>query len=370
MSEYLAWFVTAGILLVVVGFVVVVLLVRRQLSWNRRLRVLLRRRRPLGPLPAAPADDDPAGPDARPTAAIVVNPTKFPDLGAVRRHCEQVCHDHGWASPLWLETTVEDPGTGQARTAIEQGVDVVCPLGGDGTVRAVAAGVLGSRVPLGPLPGGTGNLLARNLDLPIDSVERALSVAMTGRDKRVDVGLLRVDRSGEDVAPEEHHFLVMAGLGFDAAVMANTTESQKTQVGNAAYIATGLRNMTNPQFRARVRVDGGPEFSRRTKTAIVGNCGKLFAGIVLLPKARIDDGQLDAILMSPKGVVGWAAVAAHVLTRRRRGHPLIDHVHGTEIAIRTDRAEEVQLDGDPLGPARAITAKVLPGALLVRAPTG
>lgn len=312
-------------------------------------------------------------PDApRPVAAVVVNPTKFADVEEVRDQVQGVCARFGWADPLWEETTVADPGTGQARRAVESGAAVVCALGGDGTVRAVARGLLGTSVPLGLLPGGTGNLLARNLDVPVDSIEHALAVALTGRERLVDVGRVIVERADQDEDDDEmlasEMFLVMAGMGFDAAVMANAPERLKAQMGAGAYVVSGLANMLGPQFKVRVCVDDGPEFTRRTKTVLVGNCGRLFGGVNLIPTAAVDDGRLDTVILSPKGVVGWAAVATHVMTRRSRGHRLIDYVSGERVTLRADRPEQVQLDGDTLGPARGLTAWVDRQALRVRVP--
>jgi diacylglycerol kinase family enzyme len=310
----------------------------------------------------------PPAPLRRP--AVIVNPTKFNDLSDVRARIAGVCAAHGWDTPMWFETTVADPGTGQARQAVADGAVLVCPLGGDGTVRSVAKGLAGTETPLGLLPGGTGNLLARNLDLPIDSVEKALVVALTGQNKTIDVGQVLLDRSGEDQTPEQDMFLVMAGLGFDADVMADAPEQLKNQVGVAAYLVSGVRNMKGTQFKARVSVDGDMEVTQRTRTVLFGNCGKLFGGLVLMPEAKIDDGLIDVVMLSPKGVVGWTAVAARVLSRQRHGHSIVDHRTGTRIRVRLDRPEEVQLDGDNVGQVRTLTAWVQPGALVVRvAPT-
>ena len=299
-------------------------------------------------------------------AAVVINPTKFEDLPAVQRRITKVCRELGWDEPLFIETTAKDTGTGQARQALEEGVTVVCPLGGDGTVRAVAEALVGTETPLGLLPGGTGNLLARNLELPVDSIEDALRVALTGQNKRVDVGRLIVDASGEHERPEKHIFLVMAGLGFDAAIMAGAPESLKAKVGWPAYVVSGARNLRGQQFKVRIKAGDTDEFSRRTRTVVIGNCGKLLGGLVLMPEAEITDGQLDLVALSPQGIVGWAAVAARLASRRRRGHPRVDHHTATEFHVRADRPQDVQLDGDPIGKARAISAEVVPSSLVVR----
>lgn len=326
-------------------------------------------------------ESDAVGSPPRKRAAIIVNPTKFADPEPVRRRINDICAEHGWAEPLWLETTPAEPGTHQALQAVAAGVVVVCPLGGDGTVRAVAAGVVGTETPLGLLPGGTGNLLARNLDLPVDSLDRALRVALTGQNKRVDVGWLTLDRSAQPARPErreqpdqpdqpdrpeQHLFLVMAGLGFDAAIMAGAPERLKSRVGAAAYLFSGLRNLAGPQFKVRVKFDDEIEFSRRTRTVVIGNCGRMLGGLVLMPQARLDDGLLDAVLLSPRGVVGWTAVAGWVISRRHTGHGMVDRHTGREIRVHADRPEEIQIDGDPMGAARAVTARVDPLALVVR----
>ncbi|NKX51299.1 acylglycerol kinase family protein, partial [Arthrobacter deserti] len=97
-------------------------------------------------------------------AAVVVNPIKKTDVD-LRALVSKVCHDEGWSDPLWLETKVDDPGQGMTRQALAEGVDLVMAAGGDGTVRCVSEVLAGTETPLGLVPLGTGNLLARNLDI-------------------------------------------------------------------------------------------------------------------------------------------------------------------------------------------------------------
>ena len=114
-------------------------------------------------------------------AAVVVNPTKLDDDEAFRKAVRRVMDDHGWDEPLWLETTPEDPGRGQAESAVSAGIGLVLACGGDGTVTACAEGITGTGVPLAIIPMGTGNLLARNIGLPM-GLEEARSVHRAGGD--------------------------------------------------------------------------------------------------------------------------------------------------------------------------------------------
>jgi diacylglycerol kinase family enzyme len=298
--------------------------------------------------------------------AVVVNPTKFEDVAAARRQVTGTCTALGWAEPLWLETTADDPGRGQTREALAEDVDLVCALGGDGTVRTVAENVVHTGVPLGLLPQGTGNLLARNLGLPLDDLDASLRIALTGADRTVDVGRVAFDVSGEDAEPVEQVFLVMAGLGFDAAMMAGVTEQLKARVGWLAYVFAGLTNLGGERVKVWMSADAGPQVVRRVRTVIVGNCGRLTGGIVLIPDAEVDDGWLDVVALAPRGVVSWASMATRVLSRRddRR----VGRRRCRQVQVRCDPPQQGQLDGDPVGLVRAIRARIDAGALIVRVP--
>jgi diacylglycerol kinase (ATP) len=301
-----------------------------------------------------------AEPEDRPLAAVVANPTKIEP--GTRARIAAVCTGLGWAEPLWLETTVEDPGTGQTRQAVERGADVVLACGGDGTVRSVAEALAGTGVAMGLVPAGTGNLLARTVGTP-DNVPAATRVALTGDDRAIDVGRVRID--GDE---EERVFLVMAGTGFDAAIMVSTPEALKVRVGPLAYVISGLRAMRGRRVRVTLGFDGGPTIRRRTRSVVVGNSGTLLGGLVLMPQASIDDGVLDVVSLAPSSLVGWIAVALRVITRRRRGHERVEHWQAKSILIRTDGPQPAQVDGDPVGDAQELRIRVEPSALVVRVP--
>jgi diacylglycerol kinase (ATP) len=312
-----------------------------------------------------------ADPEDRPRVGVVVNPTKFEGGTAhLHRQVETVCRELGWADPLWYETTAADPGVGQTRRALEAGADVVVACGGDGTVRCVGEVLAGTGTPLGLLPAGTGNLLARNLDMDLSDVARAMRTALTGDDREVDVGWITVvgEHGEEHRRPEEQAFLVMAGMGFDAAVMANAPEDLKARVGPLAYIVAGLRLMRGKQTRVRIALDGDQAVLRRVRTVVIGNCGRLLGGVVLMPDAEVDDGWLDVVSIAPKGLVGWVAVAGRVITRRKDDRGRVEHWRAREIVVTADSPQPAQLDGDPVGNARQLQMRVDPRVLLVRVP--
>jgi diacylglycerol kinase (ATP) len=288
-------------------------------------------------------------------AAVVVNPTKVDDDEAFRKSVRQVMEDHGWDEPLWLETTPEDPGQGQAKSAVSAGVDLVLACGGDGTVTACAEGVTGSGVPLAIIPMGTGNLLARNVGLPM-GMDEALAVALGGVQQPIDAG--RVNGT---------LFVVMAGLGLDARMLSDTSDQLKKRLGWIAYAISAARHLGDRPMRVTVSADGGRRRRMRANALIVGNVGWLRGGLPLLPDARPDDGMLDAVVLIAGGLIGWLAATANIALRRpARGG--IYRVQFTKLQVVLSREEPWELDGEVMGSTRRLTVEAEPGALLLRMP--
>jgi len=288
-------------------------------------------------------------------AAVIVNPIKHRDLPGFRADVCAALAEQGWDDPLWLETTPEETGRGLAEAAVAEAVDVVLASGGDGTVTACAEGLAGSGVPLAVLPAGTGNLLARNLGLPL-SLPDALAIALGGTDRRLDVGVANGCR-----------FVAMAGIGFDAELLDSAGEPLKRRFGWAAYVLSALRHLRDRPVRVRLRADGGPVLRRRAAAVIVGNVGALQGGVALLPGAQPDDGQLDVLVLTARGLPGWAALTADVLMRRSRTSRVV-RGRVRELRVDLDRPQLWELDGEVMGAARELFISVQPGALLVRVP--
>jgi diacylglycerol kinase (ATP) len=302
---------------------------------------------------------------------VVVNPTKV-DLDEVREVLEAAAAEAGVATLTLVETTEDDPGFGMTRQAVRDGVALVCALGGDGTVRAVAQELVGTDVVLGLLPGGTGNLLARNLGLPIDSLAAAAAAAFSGQDRTIDVGWLVVDpgesqRTGDlDTGPDNVHcFTVMAGVGFDAQIMDDAPEGVKDKAGWVAYVASGGKHLTDDPFTLALEVDGRTAADCQARTVVVGNCGELTGGMVLLPDAEVDDALLDVATVSPESLTEWVGLASRVLAKRGDG-PSLRRDQGRDLTVRVDPPQLCEVDGDVLTEAGQLRFVLQPACLVVR----
>lgn len=317
------------------------------------------------------------------TAAVIYNPVKV-DLEALRAAVNAAESTAGWQESVWFATSEEDPGGGMAREALAAGADVVLAAGGDGTVRAVAEALRGSGIPVALLPSGTGNLLARNLGLTLDNLKESVSTAFSGDDRKIDLGVVMAER--EDGTRDSFVFVVMAGLGLDAQMIANTNPDLKKRLGWLAYVDAIVRSLRDKnQLNIRFSIDGSPARTARVHTIMVGNCGSLPGNILLLPDAAVDDGVFDIVALRPEGFFGWVQVWVKivwengVLRRSQVGRKIMGltkevrtlrYLKGSNLVLRLDRAEEFELDGDSFGKVIAVKATVDHLGLTVKVPVG
>ena len=397
----------------------------------------------------------------RPLACVVVNPSKPRVTAAVRALLEGELREAGYAGPVWLETSVSEPGMMQARLALAAGARLVVAAGGDGTVRSVAAGLAGTGAQMGIVPLGTANLAARNLGVPVGDARAAARVVAHGVDLAADLAWVRTKpwtdpnilsdpassgaphgRTGStpstpltgpaaaappDSPPtpadptnpanpanpadsrqlsaeavravrtiqratrrqhqwtrptlgDEHACMVVAGIGFDAGLVASTRPALKARVGWGAYALAAMENLGSPRMDLVLSLldeAGARRVERlRARNLLVANGGRLPAGITLLPQARTDDGLLDvAAIDTVAGLAGWSSLARQVLppyaaryseSGRSLGRVVLRR--GGEVAVQLSAPALVEVDGDLLAPTQGMRVRIDPGALLIRRP--
>jgi YegS/Rv2252/BmrU family lipid kinase len=267
----------------------------------------------------------------------------------------------------WEVEALATDGPGHARSLAEYGVaekvDVVAVFGGDGTTMQAAAGLVGTDVPLGVIPGGTGNLLAGNLRIPA-SPARAARALVRAKPRLFDLG--RMER------PEgPQYFAVACGAGYDARVMAGTLSEHKRRWGMAAYVATTLRLMSELRSSLHTITIDGVEYEANAAMVLVANCGEVIPPFVKLgPGIAPDDGLLDVVVVRADNIPQSLRAVWELLRVSPAGlgtDAYVAHVRGREVKVETDRAQPVQLDGEP-GGSTPFTAHVVPGAIRIMVP--
>jgi diacylglycerol kinase (ATP) len=321
------------------------------------------------------------GGDARAVVAVVYNPVRV-DVPRVQAAVEAAAGDG--AELLWLPTTPDEGGQAQTRDAIARGASLVLAAGGDGTVRAVAEALRGTDATLAIIPGGTGNLLARNLGLPLANVDSACAVAFGGETRRIDLGVAAARRP--DGTEEVHAFLVMAGVGIDAAMIAGARPALKRRFGWLAYVDAAFRALpTSTKVRVRFRLDHGHERTAHVSTILVANCGALPGNMELIPDGEVDDGLLDVAIVQPATVFGWLTIwrkvtwENRVLRKSGVGRRIIritdrtirtrlSYLRGASVQLEVDAPEPFELDGDAFGDILGLDLSVDELGLRVKVP--
>jgi diacylglycerol kinase (ATP) len=292
--------------------------------------------------------------------ALVYNPIKVShDLREViTRHAAAA----GWSEPLLLETTTDQPSRPTTEELVSAEVDRVIAAGGDGTIRMVADRLAQSGIPMAVVPLGTGNLLARNLDIPLSEAE-ALEVAFGDHTRNID--LIKVTVDGE---PGEH-FAVIGGLGVDAMIMDETNPELKDAIGAGAYFIAAAKALGRTPINMRITLDDHRPHRRNAMICAIGNVGKLAGNLTLIPGALPDDGRLDVYVASPHRLSHWLRVLLRLITRRPRADDRVDQWQATKVEVSLDHPDPYQLDGDVVGDCRSLRAEVCPRAQTICVPS-
>ncbi len=273
-------------------------------------------------------------------------------LMELRRELER----QGISDPIWVEVPKSRFVPKQVKRALAEGADLLFVWGGDGTVQRSIDVIAGSETPLAILPAGTANLFATNLGIPQD-IEQAVAIGLRGSRRKLDVGRFNGERFG-----------VMAGAGFDAAMIAQADGNLKDRFGRAAYVWTGSQNLRVKPFEAKIKVDGAPWYAGAASCILVGNVGRLFGGVEVFHDARPDDGRLELGVVNADGVTDWMRALARTAVGQAERSPLVQATTATKITVKLDRKVLYEIDGGDRAAVRSFKVRVEPRAITICVP--
>lgn len=291
-------------------------------------------------------------------AVIIYNPMS----GRPGRRAEDVQRMIGLLAARGIEaeasaTAGPDDATRLAREAVARGVETVIGYGGDGTLNEVIQGLAGGRTTLGIWPGGTSNVVARDLLMPF-AIEQIADVVAAGKTQRIALGLAQHKNTSR-------YFVMMAGIGLDASIARAVNKRLKRRVGEFAYWVTGLKHLfTWPAERFTITVDGRTFDSA---FAIVGNGKGYGGGMLLTPNARLDEPLFEVYILPP---LARNLAYLRVLSSCMRGRPEASGatlIKGRRVEANSSHEPWVEADGEVIGPL-PMSFEIVPDALTLIVP--
>ena len=276
-------------------------------------------------------------------------------LGGGLPELRRVLHAEGVSDPLWREVPKSKGAPREVERVLKQGAELIIAWGGDGMVQRCVDALGGAKATLAVIPAGTSNLFATNLGIHRDITE-AVRVALRGDRRRVDVGRFNGER-----------FAVMAGVGFDAA-MIKDADGLKDRFGRAAYILSGAGNLDVQPFEATIKVDGARWYKGRANCILLGNMGNIFGGIAVFQGAQPDDGLLDLGVVTADGAVQMARTVARTVLGRAEKSPFVRVTKARSVRVKLDRRVRYELDGGDRTKVKSFAVHVETAAVTVCVP--
>jgi diacylglycerol kinase (ATP) len=275
---------------------------------------------------------------AQTSAIVIANPT----AGSYAQHAHQIQETisflrfSGWQAELKL-TYASGDARNLAREAVQQGINVVVAVGGDGTINEIIQELACSETALGVLPVGTVNVWAREVGIPLDN-ERARDILVSGQTRRIDLGKIN-----------DRYFLLMVGIGIDGEVTYAVEKKPVKRFGVLGYLLVGTcLSPGYPAFRAFLKMDDRPIRTNAIQI-VIGNT-QLYAGAIKYTwQAKCDDGLLDVCIVRKHTVLGRIMVGIGFLLRDRRRYQWVRYETGATIKIHTRYPVAIQIDGDHMG---------------------
>jgi diacylglycerol kinase (ATP) len=281
-------------------------------------------------------------------------------LGGGLDELRRVLARAGVEAPDWREVPKSRKAPKQLRKAVEAGADLVFVWGGDGMVQRCVDTLAGqfadAAVTLAVIPAGTANLFASSLDIPQD-ITAAVRIGLEGTRRRFDLGKV----AGE-------HFAVMAGAGFDAAMIDDADRGMKSRAGKLAYFGTAARHVGDDPVKATVSLDGKEWFSGPATCVLLGNIGTIAGGIEAFDDASPFDGRLEVGVSTAQGALQWARTLGRMAFGRTDGSPFVQVGSARKVKVRFAEPVLLELDGGARRPVRKLKAKAVRAAVTVAVP--
>ncbi len=286
--------------------------------------------------------------------AVIANTEKLTkkDAKALRRALTEA----DFNDVEWIDIQKGSDAKPAAAKAIKHGAATVIVCGGDGSVRAASEAIVGTTTALAVVPAGTANLFASGLDLPTD-VKEIVGVIARGDRRSIDTAVCN-----------GHTFNVMAGTGFDVAMLADAEDS-KERLGTFAYVGAAVRETRHRKlFDVKITVDGNDFYKGQASCVLVGNSGSLKGGVKAFPDATSTDGLLHVAAVSAVGMREWASLMMTAVMRKPHLSSNSEIGEGTEIMVTFNKKRRLELDGGVKGKAKKLEFEIRPRSLVVCAP--
>ncbi|MEY3561874.1 MAG: hypothetical protein RL068_1026 [Actinomycetota bacterium] len=306
-------------------------------------------------------------------AAVIFNPSKI-SLAKLKAAFAKA----GYPKLSYFATDAVTNGVLATKQALATGVKHLVAVGGDGTIRGIVQAMFEERFEgtLGLVPLGTGNILARNLRIPIGNLERSIKRSFSGSEYGIDLGVAKAMNLQGDI--NTYFFTGIAGLGMDARIMQRTLPALKRRVGWIAYIEGGFRSLPLKFERFDVVVDDQPHRVLKSYSILVGNAGWLPGLMSMMPDARLDDGRLDVAAIGPRKIWNWVDFLSRITWQNTVVRPLalgrkwmdstanlktMENLGGSRVRLKPHSPSPMQLDGDVIGEVVEVDFSIKPKAL-------
>jgi phosphoglycolate phosphatase len=288
-------------------------------------------------------------------ATIIVNPVSGKGDSKLKRELiKEFAKKHKWTGK-YIETSKTVTAKQIAQNEVKEGTKHIIVCGGDGTVMEVLEVLLHTDVALGIIPLGTGNLLAKNLSLPLD-IEEATNVAFFGNHRQIDVGKVN-----------EIYFSIITGMGLDAKIMGETKREMKDKWGVFAYVVTTIKSLRYRSTKYKVTLDKKKEFTVKAKTILASNMGKIMNGIEVVPSADPQSGSLRLGIIKPQTAKSWINLFSHAFFGKIENSPHYDVYEAKHIKILSlNGKREFQADGNHFPATDTLEIEIYPKSLQVR----